>query len=109
MHRHIKIGLSLAGNDAGEMSCPFFQNMRMFPTSVSTRREVLHVRYFDSFSGEFIVPNNKYQVEEEQFGGFQLRSTLIIKDISLENYGKYSCHAKNTIGESAENFSLFGN
>lgn len=60
------------------------------------------------FSGEMIVPNEKYHMTDINNSYYSVQMKLVIKNFHKSDLGGYKCISKNSIGDAEGNIRLYG-
>lgn len=58
--------------------------------------------------GEMVISSEKYDVQLHSKSVFEVRMTLVIRNLHTEDLGSYRCIAKNSLGEVESNIRLYG-
>merc|ERR1711962_1359508 len=66
------------------------------------------INYWTFGTGERIVPNEKFKMEEEDESSYRFRMSLTIRNLlSAEDFGSFRCVSKNSIGHAEEFIELY--
>jgi len=65
------------------------------------------INYWTFGTGEMIVANEKFIVNEEPLNSYKFKLTLTIKRLQPEDFGTYRCISKNSIGQAEEVVELY--
>lgn len=60
------------------------------------------------FTGEMVIQSYKYDVQIVSKSLFEVRMTVIVRNLQKEDAGSYRCIAKNSLGEVESNIRLYG-
>ncbi|XP_054712952.1 lachesin-like [Uloborus diversus] len=95
----ILIPSQLIGANSGE-DVTLVCNLESHPRSVT---------YWVIAGGIVIITNNKYRVTSEPVEGasYKVRLKLLIRDLRPQDFGTYTCVAKNSLGETEGTISLY--
>lgn len=65
--------------------------------------------YFNQFfTGEMIISNDKYEMNESNLSYYSVQMRLTIKRLEKSDLGGYKCISKNSIGDAEGNIRLYG-
>lgn len=98
----ILIPSQLIGANLGE-DITLVCNLESFPRSVT---------YWVIAGGIVIVTNNKYRVLSEPSdspAAYKVKLKLLIRDLRPQDFGSYTCVAKNSLGDTEGTIVLYGN
>ncbi|GBM73832.1 hypothetical protein AVEN_75259-1 [Araneus ventricosus] len=96
----ILIPSQLIGANLGE-DVTLVCNLESYPRSVT---------YWVIAGGIVIITNNKYQVIKEPSdspSSYKVKLKLLIRDLRPQDFGSYTCVAKNSLGETEGTISLY--
>jgi len=65
------------------------------------------INYWTFGTGEMIVPNEKFQMEEEDESSYRFRMSLTIRNLVSPDFGSFRCVSKNSIGHAEEFIELY--
>jgi len=65
------------------------------------------INYWTFGTGEMIVANDKFVVEENELNGYKFQLVLVIKKLEKGDFGTYRCISKNSIGQAEEVVELY--
>lgn len=60
------------------------------------------------FTGEMVISSYKYDVQFVTKSLFEVKMTVIVRNLQKEDAGSYRCIAKNSLGEVESNIRLYG-
>lgn len=66
------------------------------------------VTYWMKEGGIMVLSNNKYQIEIQPTVVYKVQLKLHIKSLQPEDFGSYTCVAKNSLGETEGTIRLYG-
>ena len=98
----ILIPSQLIGANLGE-DVTLVCNLESFPRSVT---------YWVIAGGIVIVTNNKYRVlsdPSDSPAAYKVKLKLLIRDLRPQDFGSYTCVAKNSLGDTEGTIVLYGN
>ncbi|GFY63201.1 lachesin [Trichonephila inaurata madagascariensis] len=97
----ILIPSQLIGANLGE-DVTLVCNLESYPRSVT---------YWVITGGIVIITNNKYKViiePSDSPSSYKVKLKLLIRDLRPQDFGSYTCVAKNSLGETEGTISLYG-
>ncbi|XP_023337364.1 protein amalgam [Eurytemora carolleeae] len=65
------------------------------------------INYWTFGTGEMIVPNEKFKMEEVDESSYRFMITLTIKNLIPPDFGSFRCISKNSIGQAEEYIELY--
>lgn len=74
-------------------------NLESFPHSVT---------YWNREGGTIVLTNEKYNTAIHNKGLYKVAMHLTIKNLKPEDFGPYTCVAKNSLGETEGTIRLYG-
>lgn len=74
-------------------------NLESFPQSVT---------YWNRDGGTMVLTNDKYNSEVLATGLYKVTLRLTIRNLKPEDFGSYTCVAKNSLGETEGTIRLYG-
>lgn len=66
------------------------------------------VTYWMKEGGIMVLTNNKYKIEVQPTVLYKVQLQLYIKNLQPEDFGSYTCVAKNSLGETEGTIRLYG-
>lgn len=66
------------------------------------------VNYWKREGGIMILSNSKYDNKLQETGSYKSKMQLKIRDLKPDDYGSYTCFAKNSLGETEGTIKLYG-
>lgn len=66
------------------------------------------VTYWMKEGGIMVLTNNKYKIEVQPTVLYKVQLQLFIKNLQPEDFGSYTCVAKNSLGETEGTIRLYG-
>lgn len=60
------------------------------------------------FTGEMIIPGERYQLSEKENSMYAVEMVLQIKRLQKSDFGGYKCISKNSIGDTEGTIRLYG-
>lgn len=74
-------------------------NLESFPQSVT---------YWNRDGGTMVLTNDKYNTEIIKTGLYKVAMRLTIRNLKPDDFGSYTCVAKNSLGETEGSIRLYG-
>ncbi|XP_017772621.1 PREDICTED: lachesin-like isoform X3 [Nicrophorus vespilloides] len=65
------------------------------------------INYWVKKTGEMVITSSKYEVEIIYKSMFEVRMTLMVRNLELEDIGTFKCIAKNSIGEVESSIRIY--
>lgn len=68
----------------------------------------MHIVYIYELTGEMIISSAHHEVQAISKSAFQIRMILTIRNLQEQDFGRYFCSSKNSLGEAASSIRIYG-